>query len=168
AIVAVVIRAARALHAAHRTGLIHRDVKPANVLVTRGDDGSLQPILVDFGLARELGTEGSATTTTISGTPAYMAPEQARGEPLDRRVDVYALGAVLYELLSGDPPVRAPNLALALREVVEVEPVPLRARDRSIPRELETIVACCLEKDPGRRYATARDLADDLQRYLDG
>src|SRR5690606_22982045 len=109
AIVALVIRAARALHAAHRTGLIHRDVKPANMLVTRAEDGTMQPVLVDFGLARELGAEGAMATTTISGTPAYMAPEQARGEPVDRRADVYALGAVLYELLVGYPPIRAPN-----------------------------------------------------------
>lgn len=168
AIVALVIRAARALHAAHRTGLIHRDVKPANMLVTRAEDGTMQPVLVDFGLARELGAEGAMATTTISGTPAYMAPEQARGEPVDRRADVYALGAVLYELLVGYPPIRAPNLALALREVVESAPVPLRHIDRSIPRELEIIVSSCLEKDPARRYPTARELADDLQRFLDG
>lgn len=168
AIVALVIRAARALHAAHRTGLIHRDVKPANMLVTRGEDGTMQPVLVDFGLARELGAEGAMATTTISGTPAYMAPEQARGEPVDRRADVYALGAVLYELLVGHPPIRAPNLALALREVVESAPVPLRQIDRTIPRELEIIVSSCLEKDPAQRYPSARDLADDLQRFLDG
>lgn len=166
--VALVEQAAEALHAAHRTGLIHRDVKPANILVSRSESGQLLPILVDFGLARELGGEGSTLTTSISGTPAYMAPEQTRGVPVDRRVDVYALGAVLYELLAGEPPVKATNLALALREVIEGTPTPLRRLDPAVPRDLDTIVSACLEKDPQRRYPSARALAEDLRRFLDG
>src|SRR5215210_7090673 len=159
---------ARAVHAAHRTGLIHRDLKPGNILVTREESGELRPFVVDFGLALDQDETGLSRTGMISGTPAYISPEQAQGRPLDRRTDVYSLGIVLYELLAGAPPFKGGNLARILVQLVQEEATPLRRIDPAIPEDLETIVAKCLEKDPARRYESARDLADDRGRLLDG
>jgi eukaryotic-like serine/threonine-protein kinase len=166
----VIKDAAEALHAAHRMGIIHRDIKPANIMVERAEDGSWIPILMDFGLARDLGGEQGLTETgVIMGTPSYMAPEQARGDlhKLDRRADVYSLGATFYELLSEKPPFEGSNFE-TLTKVVNQEPEPLRKLVPSIPRDLETITMKCLEKDPNRRYDSAKALADELQRYLEG
>ena len=159
---------ARAIHAAHRTGLIHRDLKPGNILLAREETGEAHPYVVDFGLAMSQDEISLSRTGMISGTPAYISPEQAQGRPLDRRTDVYSLGVVLYELLAGEPPFTGGNLARVLVRLVQEDPRPLRQAVPTIPEDLETIVAKCLEKDPARRYESARELAEDLDRFLDG
>src|SRR3954468_16712176 len=159
---------ARAVHAAHRTGLIHRDLKPGNILLAREETGEVHPYVVDFGLAMAQDEISLSRTGMISGTPAYISPEQAQGRPLDRRTDVYSLGVVLYELLAGEPPFTGGNLARVLVRLVQEDPRPLRQAAPAIPEDLETIVAKCLEKDPARRYESARELAEDLDRFLDG
>jgi eukaryotic-like serine/threonine-protein kinase len=159
---------ARAIHAAHKSGLIHRDLKPGNVLVGRDDAGDLHPWVVDFGLALDQDQPGLTRTGMISGTPAYLSPEQAQGLPLDGRSDLYSLGVVLYELLAGRTPFDGPNPAGMLVRLLQEEPEPLRRLAPAVPRDLETIAMKCLEKDPARRYGSARELADDLDRYLDG
>ena len=159
---------ARAVHAAHRTGLIHRDLKPGNILLARDEGGEVHPYVVDFGLAMAQDEVSLSRTGMISGTPAYVSPEQAQGQPLDRRTDVYSLGVVLYELLGGQPPFTGANLARILVQLVQEDPRPLRQIAPTVPEDLETIVAKCLEKDPARRYESARDLAEDLERFLDG
>ena len=160
---------ALAVHEAHRHGLIHRDIKPSNILVEIDESGNLHPFIMDFGLARRVDDPGLSVAGAIVGTPQYMAPEQARGEShqLDRRTDVYGLGATLYELLTGLPPFRGENPMAILMAVTTEEPRPLRALNPSIPRDLETITLKCLEKEMDRRYASAKALADDLQRFLD-
>jgi predicted Ser/Thr protein kinase len=159
---------ARAIHAAHRTGLIHRDLKPGNILLARDEGGEVHPYVVDFGLAMAQDDVSLSRTGMISGTPGYISPEQAQGGALDRRTDVYSLGVVLYELLAGRPPFTGSNLARILVQLVQEEPKPLRQVAPSTPEDLETIVGKCLEKDPARRYESARDLAEDLDRFLDG
>ncbi len=164
---ALVRDVARAIHAAHRTGLIHRDLKPGNILVARGAGGELHPVVVDFGLAR--GEDDVLTQTgRISGTPAYASPEQVQGRALDGRTDVWSLGVVLYELATGRLPFSGPGPLGTLQSLVRDEPVPPRRLAPAVPPDLESIVLHCLEKDRARRYASARDLADDLDRFLDG
>jgi tetratricopeptide (TPR) repeat protein len=161
----VLAKVARAVHYAHEQGIIHRDLKPANILVDR--DG--EPRVMDFGLAKEIASESRLTQSgVVMGTPSYMSPEQARGEPLDGRTDVYSLGAVLYEALTGLPPFRGRDPATVLRQVLEVEPMPPRRLRADTPRDLETICLKALEKERERRYATAAELADDLERFLRG
>jgi serine/threonine-protein kinase len=166
----VVATVAEAVHAAHRLGIVHRDLKPANVMLERGEDGRVVPYVLDFGLAQDIEGESTSKTGLVVGTPAYMAPEQARGDRqrIDRRTDVYSLGATLYALLTGSPPFEAAGTFDLLEKVIHQEPVPPRRLDSSIPADLETIVLKCLEKDPGRRYDSARALAEDLRRYLAG
>lgn len=166
----VVATVAEAVHAAHRLGIVHRDLKPANVMLERGDDGRAVPYVLDFGLAQDVEGDSTSKTGLVVGTPAYMAPEQARGDRqrIDRRTDVYSLGATLYALLTGAPPFEAAGTFELLEKVIHQEPVPPRRLDASIPADLETIVLKCLEKEPGRRYDSARALAEDLQRYLAG
>lgn len=167
---ALVIReAALGVHEAHRVGILHRDLKPANILVERAEDGGLVPFVLDFGLARSLRDDASATAIAV-GTPSYMSPEQARGDAqaLDRRADVYGLGATLYHLLSGQPPIDGGSPLEILSKVAEVEPRPLRAIDPDLPVDLEAIVLKCLEKDRSARYDSARALAEDLDRFLNG
>ncbi len=168
--VGVVRQVASALHAAHQLGLVHRDVKPSNIMVERGDDGAWKPYIMDFGLAREVGDSGRTTTGAIMGTPSFMAPEQALGKirSLDRRTDVYGLGATLYDVLAGRPPFVAETVLGLLEKIRSEEAPALRAADRNAPRDLDAIVARCLEKRPGARYDSARALGDDLQRFLDG
>ncbi len=167
--VRIVRDVAWAVHAAHKTGLIHRDLKPANILVGQDDAGSVyHPWVVDFGLAQAQGEEALTRTGLIAGTPAYVSPEQAQGAALDRRTDVYSLGVVLYEMLAGSPPFAGSNPAGTLVRVLQEEPEPLRQRRPAIPADLETIVLKCLEKDPARRYDSARALAEDLDRWLAG
>ena len=159
---------ASAIQAAHRSGLIHRDLKPANILVGTDDSGRRQPFVVDFGLAQDQTEESLTRTGMISGTPSYLSPEQAQGIALDRRSDVYSLGIVLYELLAGQPPFVGPNPAHTLVRVLQEDAKPLRKAAPSVPQDLETIVMKCIEKEPERRYDSARALADDLDRWLDG
>ncbi len=160
--VALVEKLARALHTAHGAGLVHRDVKPANVLIDR--DG--EPVLVDFGLARDVGSELSGLTRTGErlGTPAYMAPEQVAGGDVDRRADVYALGALLYECLTLRAPFASHAREDLYRQILSETPSDLRMHDRGISRELCVVVEKALQKRPGDRFATAEDLAEELRR----
>ncbi len=158
---------AGAVHAAHEHGIVHRDLKPANILLTK--DGT--PKVTDFGLAKDISEEAGPSQTrtgTIMGTPSYMAPEQAQGKARDvgPSADVYALGAVLYDVLTGWPPFQGETALDTLQLVLSKEPVPPTQLQPRVPRDLETICLKCLEKEPHRRYATAQDLADDLRRFL--
>jgi WD40 repeat protein len=158
---------ARAVHFAHQHGIIHRDLKPANVLLTTEGE----PRITDFGLAKRLedGT-GPTQTGVVLGTPSYMAPEQAACESkeIGPATDVYALGAILYEALTGRPPFQAATLIDTLDQVRSQEVVPPRSLQAKLPRDLETICLKCLEKDHNRRYETANGLAMDLRRFLTG
>jgi predicted Ser/Thr protein kinase len=167
--VKVVARVARALQAAHTCGLVHRDMKPSNVMVERTPDGQLHPFVMDFGLARELSGDGRTVTGTVMGTPTYMAPEQARGDvrAIDARTDVYAAGATLYEALAGAPPFEG-TIGEVLVQVLQAEAPPLRRRLPRVPPDLAAIVHTCLDKDPAKRYPSALALAEDLERFLAG
>ena len=221
----VAAQVAQALHSAHRAGVVHRDIKPLNIMLTRGEkprdarydkpdstslggalkrffswatvsggkgaaaaptvtpsspEGALEPgmpspewrdraVLIDFGLARD----GSASTQlTVSGalmgTPSYMAPEQSRGERVGPAADVYALGATLYDLLTGAPPFSGASIFELIKSLQELEASSMRAKVPAIEHDLDTIVLKCLEKEAARRYASAADLADDLDRFLQG
>ncbi|MEW6366328.1 MAG: protein kinase [Acidobacteriota bacterium] len=168
--VRVMREVAEGVHAAHRIGLIHRDLKPANVMVEKTAEGHWKPYVMDFGLAREVATPGLTVTGVVMGTVGYMAPEQARGRvhELDRRTDVYGLGATFYEILTGRPPVAGSTSIDAILALLETDPEPVRKLNPRVPADIETVVMKCLEKEPQRRYDSARALADDLQRYLDG
>lgn len=160
----------RAVQAAHRLGLVHRDLKPANVMVELTDEGRLKPYVLDFGLARDLATTGDTMEGTILGTVHYMAPEQARGDLslIERRTDVYALGVMLYELLTGSPPFADSQGLDCLLRIQDDDIRPLRAIAPELHPDLETIVMKCLEKEIPRRYESARALAEDLRRFQDG
>ncbi|MBI4912434.1 MAG: protein kinase [Acidobacteria bacterium] len=157
---------AEAVHEAHRSGLIHRDLKPANILVEELEGGGHRAFVLDFGLAFEMGAPGLTGTGQVMGTTSYMAPEQARGEShrIDRRTDVYGLGATMYEVFTGAPPHGDAQGLTCMQKIVDEEPRPLRKAARGLPRDLEIIVMKCLEKEPGRRYDDARALAEDLRR----
>jgi len=169
-VVRIMAAVADAVHHAHLHQLVHRDLKPANILVEPLQDGNWNPVVVDFGLARDLSVEGQALTWTLVGTPAFMSPEQVRCQPPAPSMDIYGLGATLFVLLSGQPPFEAATLAGLLTQQMEREPRSLRtlATPNPIARDLDTIVQKCLESDPGRRYPTAFALAEDLRRYLAG
>jgi tetratricopeptide (TPR) repeat protein/tRNA A-37 threonylcarbamoyl transferase component Bud32 len=158
---------ARAVHYMHERCILHRDLKPSNVLMAA--DGT--PKITDFGLAKLLDTDAGLTRSeTLLGTPIYMAPEQATGgtKKVGRQADVYSLGAILYELLTGRPPFHGATVLGTLEQVRNLEPLPPRRWCRAVSRDLETICLKCLEKQPGRRYQTAETVADDLRRFLDG
>jgi serine/threonine protein kinase len=174
---------ARAVHFAHQHSIVHRDLKPANVLLQSSRDAERSvgdsfrsaarlngatPKITDFGLAKRL-EGGNALTATgaILGTPSYMAPEQAGGKKaIGPAADVYSLGAMFYELLTGRPPFRAATQLDTVMQVVNDEPAPPRQLQSKVPRDLETICLKCLQKDPRKRYVSAEALADDLDRYL--
>ncbi len=176
---------AEAMEAAHRAGIVHRDLKPANVLLavmqkdsgmrsvgqedssTSGDLTSAIPKITDFGLARKLDEQGLTQTNAIIGTPSYMAPEQAEAKKdIGPAADIYSLGAILYECLTGRPPFRAATPLDTILQVISEEPAPPRLLQPNVPRDLETITLKCLSKDPARRYVSAIDLAADLGRFL--
>jgi serine/threonine protein kinase len=186
---------AMAIHYAHQRGIVHRDLKPGNVLLRKLTTESTEitehaerapppfasasssvanrfiPKITDFGLAKRLGEDsGDTRTGVIMGTPSYMAPEQAEGKSRDAGplVDVYALGAILYEMVTGRPPFKASSTLGTLEQVRSHDPVPPGRLQSAVPRDLETICLKCLHKDPARRYASALDLAEDLHRFLAG
>ena len=162
----MLVTIAEAVHHAHEAGVIHRDLKPSNILV----DLEGQPYVCDFGLAKWRGDQVTLTSPgLVLGTPAYMSPEQACGDShaVDRRSDVYSLGVLLYEMLTGKPPFEG-NSTLLLHQIQRQEPVPPRSLNAAIPRDLETIGLKCLAKAPDDRYGTAQELADDLRRFLAG
>ncbi|WP_145091043.1 serine/threonine-protein kinase [Anatilimnocola aggregata] len=157
-----------AMHYAHTEGVVHRDLKPSNVLL----DIAGVPLITDFGLAKQVEGGQSQMTMqgTVVGTPSYMPPEQAAGriDEVNVRSDVYSLGAILYELLSGRPPFRGASPFETIKQVLENEPVALRILSPAIPRDLETICHKCLQKEAEKRYATAKELAEELGRFLRG
>lgn len=179
---------ARAVQTAHANGVVHRDLKPANILLNAAGEGADTPVgdssflmavpkIADFGLAKiaygELEGQGHRSLTVtgdLIGTPSYMAPEQAApsGAPVGPAADVYALGAILYELLTGRPPFKGETLLDTVLQVLHNEPVSVTGLQPNVPRDLETICLKCLRKEPQQRYLTANDLADDIQRFLRG
>jgi hypothetical protein len=166
-VVELVAAVARAVHHAHQRGILHRDLKPANILL----DGDGRPMVTDFGLAKRVGQDVHLTQSqAIVGTAAYMAPEQAmpNGDGLTTAADVYSLGAILYELLTGSPPLVGATYFDTLVKVVQDPPVPPRKRNPNVPRDLEAICLKCLNKQPGNRFGSALDLAEDLERWRAG
>jgi WD40 repeat protein/Flp pilus assembly protein TadD len=178
---------ALAMHSAHQKGIIHRDLKPGNVLLATpaehpSDIDNLQaeaqaalrlygiPKITDFGLAKHLDVQSQTRTGAILGTPCYMAPEQAEGRThaIGPATDVYALGTILYEMLTGRPPFEGDSSLNTIRQLLTQDPVSPSQLHRKVPRDLEIICLKCLEKDPGRRYSSAEDLAEDLHRFLRG
>jgi eukaryotic-like serine/threonine-protein kinase len=183
---------ARTIAVAHERGIVHRDLKPANILLAKlGSQSSIVkgretdshslpadhwsrstvPKIADFGLAKHVDDDSSQTKSgTIMGTPSYMAPEQAGGKihEIGPAADIYSLGAILYELLTGRPPFKAGNPIDTIRQVIEQEPVPPRQLEPRVPHDLETICLKCLEKEPSRRFSGAIELADDLRRFVEG
>src|SRR5579875_2355606 len=176
---------ALAIHSAHQKGIIHRDLKPGNILLASPNEhisgvdslhAEMQaafrlygiPKITDFGLAKHLDVQSQTRTGAILGTPSYMAPEQAesRAHAIGPATDVYGLGAILYEMLTGRPPFESDSSLTTLRKLLAQDPLPPSHLHLKVPRDLETICLKCLEKDPARRYHSAEDLAEDLHRFL--
>ena len=161
----LIAKVARTVHYAHEHGILHRDIKPGNILL----DQKGEPHLTDFGLARLVETESTMTRTLdVLGTPSYMAPEQAMGNnaAVGSVTDVYGLGAVLYQLLTGQPPFAGGATYETIKLLLDTEPRQPRLLNPKIDRDLSTICLKCLEKDPKRRYSSALALAEDLERWL--
>src|SRR3984893_9918975 len=161
----LIAKLGRTVHYAHERGILHRDIKPGNILI----DAEGEPHLTDFGLARLVETDSTVTRTTEAlGTPSYMAPEQAQGDngQVTSATDVYGLGAVLYHLLTGHPPFAGGTTYETVRLVLDTEPRQPRLLNPKIDRDLATICLKCLDKDPERRYSSALALAEDLERWL--
>lgn len=159
------VQLASALHAAHSQGVVHRDVKPSNIRITPDD----RPMLLDFGLAREMGSHSPTLTEAFVGSPQYASPEQVgrRSGQIDARTDIYSLGAVLYEVLSGRAPIAGGTLEQVLNAVLTEEPPPVRAINPRVPREASVVVMKAISKDAARRYANAAELGDDLSSVLE-
>ncbi len=157
----------RAVHAAHEEGILHRDIKPANILI---EDGTLRPRIADFGLAKLQNEDQELTRSgEAMGTPSYMPPEQfGDAASATARSDIYSIGATLYHLLSGRPPFKAATSMATMRQVLNVEPVALRELNPEVDQDVETICMKCLEKEPDRRFQTAKEVADELQRFING
>ncbi len=168
--VRLMAQVAEGLEAAHREGLLHRDVKPSNILVEATGDGRLKPRVADFGIATGLGGVSSMWSFAHAGTPYYIAPERLADDerPVDRRSDVYSLGVTIFQLLTGEVPFHPPGLAEMLRQVREDPPPAPSDLAPALPAALDAIVMKCLAKEPDARYPTARALADDLWRFIDG
>jgi serine/threonine-protein kinase len=163
----LMVAIAHAVHHAHRRGLIHRDLKPSNILL----DQERRPHITDFGLAKRTDDGGGSCLTAsgaVLGTPSYMAPEQAVGGEVGPAADIYSLGAILYQLLTGRPPFRCATVAETLAQLIDHEPIPPRAIRPTIPPDLERVCLKCLEKRPADRFPSAAALAGDLERYLRG
>jgi WD40 repeat protein/tRNA A-37 threonylcarbamoyl transferase component Bud32 len=158
---------AMAVQHAHDEGLLHRDLKPGNILIEAGDE----PQVTDFGLARSIHSDSSLTRSgAVLGSPSYMSPEQAEGriKDIDVRTDVHALGAVLYEMLTGRPPFQGESAVHTMRLVCQTDPAPPRLLNPDVPREMESVCLRCLEKQPARRYRSARDVAQEMEAFLEG
>lgn len=164
----IMLQVSEAVSAAHKMGLIHRDIKPGNILIKKTEDAGWHSYITDFGLARDLDSVDITKTGTLVGTPSYMSPEQAlgRSHEVDQRTDIYGIGATLYELLSGHPPFTGANSIEVAMKVLHEDPVSLRKSHSNIPVDLNAIVLKCLEKDPAYRYQSARELAEDFKRFL--
>src|SRR5262245_44618287 len=163
----MMVKIARAVHHAHQRGILHRDLKPSNILL----DAQGEPHVADFGLAKMLANESGFTfTESILGSPNYMAPEQASGRTAQATVaaDVYGLGAILYELLTGQPPFKAATPVETIRKVLDEEPVAPRRLKPGLDADLDTICLKCLRKEPPARYGSAEELAADLERWIEG
>lgn len=163
----IVCKVARAIHYAHRQDIVHRDLKPSNIII----DPNGEPQITDFGLAKRLDTDSKQTRTgAIVGTPSYMAPEQAQGRnnELGPPCDIYSMGAILYELVTGRPPFRAATALDTVMQVINNEPVPPTLLNTEVDADLENIILKCLEKDPLLRYSSAEAFAADLERYMAG
>ena len=157
----------RAVHAAHEEGILHRDIKPANILI---EDGTLRPRIADFGLAKLQNEDQELTRSgEAMGTPSYMPPEQfGDAASATARSDIYSIGATLYHLMSGRPPFKAATSMATMRQVLNVEPVALRELNPEVDQDVETICMKCLEKEPDRRFQTAKEVADELERFING
>ena len=169
----VVRSLADAIHDAHRVGIVHRDLKPANVLIDRSSSVDSLGVakIADFGLAKQLDSDSDLTQSgMVAGTPNYMAPEQVRGEPqqIGPHTDIYSLGVMLYELLTGKKPFDSATPLEVMNQILGEDPQPPSSVVATVPAELASICLQCLHKEPTRRYATAKELADDLGRYLNG
>ncbi len=166
--VRLLAQACEGVHAAHRLGIIHRDLKPGNIMIETTPEGELHPIVLDFGLAWMPETTALTQAGQTVGTPQYMSPEQARGQPLDRRSDVYALGVTSFEFICGRAPFEGDQPLDILRKATENEPPRPRTLVPDLPLDLEIIILKAMEKYPAHRYDSAKAMADDLYRYLDG
>ncbi|MCP4156429.1 MAG: protein kinase, partial [bacterium] len=161
---------ASALYEAHKNGIIHRDIKPANIMLDQNSDGKWVPYVMDFGLAREIESPSLTMSGMVLGTPNYVSPELAMGEKdiVDRRSDIFSLGSTMYDFFTGQRPFKADSTLEILMKVTRHDPIPPRALIPAIPQDMETILLKCLEKEPHRRYDSARAVAEDCRHYLDG